>query len=68
MKELVFVVEEAQEGGYTAYALGENIFTEGDNLEDIRSQILDAVSCHFDKNSHPDMIRLHFVRDEVLAI
>lgn len=67
MSELIFIVEEAPEGGYTARALGESIFTEADSIEAIRSQILDAVRCHFDEGDGPRMIRLHFIREEILA-
>ncbi len=48
MNELIFLVEEAAEGGYTARALGESIFTEADDLPNLREQIGDAVQCHFD--------------------
>ena len=67
MRELIFVVEEAPEGGYTARALGESIFTEAESLEDLRTQVRDAVRCHFDDGTAPQIIRLHFVREEVLA-
>ncbi len=53
MKELIFMVEEAPEGGYTAHALGTSIFTEADNLTDLRAKIKDAVSCHFDEGQEP---------------
>lgn len=48
MKEIVFLVEEAEEGGYTARALGESIFTEGDSMQELRDNIQDALDCHFD--------------------
>jgi hypothetical protein len=67
MNELIFVVEEAPEGGYTARALGESIFTEADTIEEVRIRILDAVRCHFDEGSGPRIVRLHFVREEILA-
>lgn len=67
MRELIFVVEEAPEGGYAARALGESIFTEAESLDELRSQVRDAVRCHFDEGSAPQIIRLHFVREEVLA-
>lgn len=67
MNEIIFLVENAIEGGYTARALGESIFTEGDNLEELRSNIRDAVDCHFDEESKPKMIRMHFVSEEVIA-
>jgi predicted RNase H-like HicB family nuclease len=66
--EIIFTVEEAPEGGYSARALGYSIFTEGDDLEDLRAMVRDAVECHFDEPERPRIIRLHFVRDEVLAV
>jgi hypothetical protein len=68
MVELTFLVEEALEGGYTAHALGENIFPEADDLPSLREQICDAVHCHFEEGHEPAVIRLHFVREEVMAI
>lgn len=69
MSELVFLVEDAPEGGYTARALGEAIFTEADTLDALRESIRDAVKCHYDEPSAaPRIIRLHHVRDEVFAL
>jgi len=67
MNEIIFLVESDVEGGYTARALGESIFTEGDDLDELRSNIRDAVGCHFDEGSKPKMIRMHFVSEEVMA-
>jgi hypothetical protein len=67
MDELIFVVEEAPEGGYTARALNAPIFTEADTLDDLPGQVRDAVRCHFDEGQAPGVIRLHFVRDEIIA-
>jgi hypothetical protein len=67
MNEIIFVVEEALEGGFTARALGQSIFTEAETLEALRRQVRDAVNCHFDAGKAPKVIRLHFVREEVLA-
>jgi hypothetical protein len=67
MNEIIFLVEDAVEGGYTARALGESIFTEGDTVELLRENIRDAVTCHFDESEKPKIIRLHFVSEEVLA-
>jgi hypothetical protein len=67
MNEIIFHIEEAPEGGFTARALGESIFTEADTLEQIRTAVLDAVRCHFEPGTGPSVIRLHFVRDEILA-
>jgi len=68
MSELIFLVEEAPEGGFSARALGEAIFTEADDLASLHENIRDAVRCHFDEGSEPKVLRLHFVREEVLAL
>ena len=67
MSEIVFVVEQAPEGGLIARALGESIFTEADTEAELRIAVQDAVHCHFDEGMSPKVIRLHFVRDELLA-
>ena len=67
MNEIIFVVEEAPEGGYTARALGEPIFTQAETTDELHARVRDAVHCHFDEGSAPKLIRLHFVRDEVIA-
>lgn len=66
MTEIVFIVEQAPEGGLTAHALGEAIFTEADTEAELRMAVQDAVRCHFDEGTSPKLIRLHFVRDELL--
>ena len=68
MNELIVLVEEAPEGGYTARALGESVFTEADDLEELRRNVREAVECHFEEGKAPKMIRLHFVRQEVIAL
>ena len=69
MDEIIFVVEEAPEGGYSARALGAAIFTEADDLEDLQAAVRDAVRCHFeDEAVRPRVIRLHFVRDRLIAV
>ena len=67
VREIIFAVEEAPEGGYVARALGAAIFTEADDLEALREAVRDAVRCHFDEIDRPKVIRLHLVREEVLA-
>ena len=57
MDELIFLVENAPEGGYTARALGESIFTEADDLNALRTQVRDAVRCHFEEGHGPKVIR-----------
>ena len=68
MNEVIFLVEEAPEGGYTARALGEAIFTEAETLDELRANVREAVECHFDASTRPKIIRLHMVRDEVISI
>ncbi len=65
VKEIIFMVEEDPEDGYTAKALGESIFTEADTLEELKENIKDALKCHFeDTKEIPGIIRLHIVREE----
>lgn len=64
--EIIFSVQESPEGGYEARALGFSIFTEADTLDELKTMIRDAVSCHFDAVDKPSVIRLHLVRDEVI--
>jgi len=64
--EIIFIVTESPEGGFEAYAVGQSIFTEAETWEELRDKVKDAVECHFDKDS-PRLIRLHWVRDEVIA-
>ncbi len=66
MTEIIFVVEESSEGGYEARALGHSIFTDGETVEELKHNVREAVRCHFEKDS-PKIIRLHFVRDEIIA-
>jgi len=71
MSEIIFEVQEDEmDGGYVATALGHAIVTQGDSLEELRQMVKDAVRCHFGEgngDSMPKVIRLHFVRDEVLV-
>jgi hypothetical protein len=68
MSEIVFLVEEAPEGGFTAKSLGYSIYTEADTWEELKIAINDAISCHFDANRKPRIIRLHFLKEEVIAV
>lgn len=67
--EIIFEVSEDEaDGGYNARALGHDIFTQADTLEELRAMVREATACHFgDESSRPRLIRLHFVRDEVLS-
>lgn len=68
--EIVFEVsEDESDGGYSATALGYGIHTQGETVEELRAGVREAVECYFDETMHrPAVIRLHFVRDEVLAL
>jgi hypothetical protein len=68
MNEIFFLVEEAPEGGYTARALGESIFTEADTLEELKINVREAVHCHFEEDTLPKIIRLHMVKEELLTV
>jgi hypothetical protein len=68
MNEIIFEIYESQEGGYESRALGYSIFTQADTYDEIKLKIKDAVKCHFDNDESPRVIRLHFVRDEVIAL
>ena len=68
MNELIFMVEEAPEGGFAARALGESIFTEADTIAELPSKVRDAVRCHFEEGKAPKIVRLHHVREEVIAV
>ena len=67
MSEIIFVVEQAPEGGLTARALDASIFTQTESAGELHKRVREAVRCHFDGGDTPKMIRLHFVRDEVIA-
>ena len=67
MSEIVFLVEDAPDGGFTARALAASIFTEADSLDALREAVRDAVAWHYAAAERPKLIRLHFVRDEVIT-
>ncbi len=66
--EIIFLVEESPEGGYEAKALGDSIYTEGDTIEELKEAVADAVRCHFEDSDRPQIIRLHFVKEEVISL
>jgi hypothetical protein len=68
MSEIIFEVREAEEGGFWARALGHSIFTQAEDWDELRTMVKDAVACHFEnEQDRPRIIRLHFLRDEVIA-
>lgn len=68
MRELTFIIEQAEEGGYIARTLSHSIVTEADDIEKLHSQVRDAVKCHFEDKDAPKLIRLHFVREQVITL
>ncbi len=67
MNEILFLIEEAHEGGYTARALSESIFTEADDLAGLHQKVRDAVHCHFDEGLSPEKIKLLQYSKEVIV-
>jgi predicted RNase H-like HicB family nuclease len=65
--EIIFVVEESLDGGYEAHALGNSIFTEAETIDELKKNIKEAVACHFEENEMPKIIRLHYIKEEVIA-
>ncbi|MEX2304106.1 MAG: 2-phospho-L-lactate guanylyltransferase [Bryobacterales bacterium] len=68
MTELVFEITQEADGGYCAECLTENIFTQGDGWEQLRANVKDAVAAFYFDQPSPDRVRLHLVRDEMLAL
>jgi hypothetical protein len=67
-KEIIFIIEESLDGGYEAKAIGESIFTEAETVDELRSNIAEAVRCHFDENELPSIINLRFQREEIMTL
>ncbi len=67
-QEILFIVEESQEGGYLAKCLEHSIYTEADTLEELRIMIKDAVECHFEERERPKLINLHIIKNEVILV
>ena len=68
MNEIVFEVAQEADGGFTAEALGESIFTQADNWDELRANVKEAVQAFYFDATPPAAIRLHLVSDEVLAV
>lgn len=65
--EIVFTVTQESDGGFVAECLSLDIFTQGNNWEELRANVREAVSAYFFDQPKPAVVRLHLVRDEVLA-
>ena len=67
--ELIFEVRDADEGGFHARALGHAIITEAETWEELRNNVLEAISLHFeDAPAHPRLVQLHYVKDELIPV
>ena len=68
--EILFeVCEDIYDGGYSASAVDFAIFTQGQTLDELRYNVMEAIDCHFDNpEDHPCLVRFHFVRDDVVAV
>ncbi len=67
MNEIIFEVTQEADGAYVAECLTEPIFCQADSWDDLRAQVRDAVTAHYYDQTKPASIRLHLVRDEVMA-
>jgi hypothetical protein len=68
LSEVIFLVEEAIEGGYIARALGHSIYTEAEKWGELKSAIQEAVNCHFEEDQRPSLVRMHLNRDGVFVL
>jgi predicted RNase H-like HicB family nuclease len=67
--ELIFEVRDAEEGGFYARALGHAVFTEAENWEELRTNVLEAIALHFEgARERPRLVQLHYVRDELIPV
>jgi predicted RNase H-like HicB family nuclease len=67
--ELIFEIRDAEEGGYSARALGHGIFTQAETWEELRKNALEAVSLHFEDSAvRPSIAQLHYVKDELIPV
>ena len=68
VNEIIFTITESLDGGYEAQAVGHPIFTQSDTEAELADTLRDAVKCHFDDGQAPALIRMHFVRSEIVAV
>ncbi|MCL2519300.1 MAG: 2-oxoisovalerate dehydrogenase [Oscillospiraceae bacterium] len=68
VNEIIFTVNESFDGGYEAKAVGHSIFTQCDEYDELPMVLRDAVKCHFDEDKMPSLIRIHLVKDMVIAV
>ena len=67
--ELIFEIRDAEEGGFYARALGHAIFTQGETWDELRGNLLEAISLHFeDATTRPRLVQMHYVKDELIPV
>lgn len=66
--ELIFEIRDAEEGGLYARAVGQGIFTEAESWDELRANVIEAVSLHFDATNRPRLVRMHYVKDELIPL
>ena len=67
--ELIFEIRDAEEGGFYARALGHGIFTDAESWEELRANLLEAVSLHFEgAEERPRLVQMHYVKDELIPL
>lgn len=67
--DVIFEVRDAEEGGFHAHAMGHSIFTDADTWDELRANIVEAVSLHFeDAPEQPRLVQLHYVKDELIPL
>lgn len=67
MQEIIFLTEEASEGGFIARALGFSIFTEAETMDELKTHVREAVRCHFDEGDLPKTVGLYFAKDGIMT-
>ena len=68
MKEIVFEITQETGGGYSAEALGYDIFTQAETWEELRANIKEATNGYFYDATGGITVRLHLSRNEVFAL
>jgi len=68
MNELIFEVIQEADGGFVAECLTEGIFTQADNWDELRRNVMEAVKAYYFDRQLPKAIRLHLIRDEMLVV
>jgi hypothetical protein len=65
MEEVIFIVEESLDRGYTANGLSFSINTQAENPSLLKDAVIGVVHCHFDDVTKR-IARLHIVKEEVI--